>query len=424
MKKTLQNLFRNFYPRRGRPDGKEFLRQKLESLYLEPGQNTRTSAMSSLAGPDGGTGEATFQFQDGLRSLPVPSLDQTLAKYLDSVRPHVTEAELQATEAIAERFRTGIGQQLQEKLLEIGRRQRNWVERFWEPYAYLDLRVPILPFVNFGGPGPLVNSVWPAEGGTQLERAALFVWMRTRHWLRMRRQEVKAQTQCRHGFSASLEARPADSCVTSRDPPGRLDHSPPSETTRDIMGSRPAATYETATTRKFYHGRTETVRSCTVEGIEWCRSMLDGATTPFETKLSLLRRAREKQAKLMREAMNGEGCDRHLFGLYCLAMEEGLPIPQLYTDPSWSKSGGGGNFTLSTSWVGYTTVSGGVGPMCSNGYGCFYRTNDEKFVFYISRFTADADTSCSQFYDSLKRALRDQLDLWQAASAEGVTAKL
>jgi len=38
---------------------------------------------------------------------------------------------------------------------------------------------------------------------------------------------------------------------------------------------RPAPTYETASTRKFYHGRTETVRSCTVEAVEWCTSMLD-----------------------------------------------------------------------------------------------------------------------------------------------------
>jgi carnitine O-octanoyltransferase len=28
-------------------------------------------------------------------------------------------------------------------------------------------------------------------------------------------------------------------------------------------------------TRYFYHGRTETVRSCTVEAIKWCQSMQD-----------------------------------------------------------------------------------------------------------------------------------------------------
>ena len=35
-------------------------------------------------------------------------------------------------------------------------------------------------------------------------------------------------------------------------------------------------------------------------------------------------------------------------------------------------SGGGGNFELSTSFVGYTPVFGGVGAMTNDGYGCFY----------------------------------------------------
>ena len=42
-----------------------------------------------------------------------------------------------------------------------------------------------------------------------------------------------------------------------------------------FLYSRPAPTYETASIRKFYHGRTETVRSCTVEVVEWCKAMLD-----------------------------------------------------------------------------------------------------------------------------------------------------
>lgn len=38
---------------------------------------------------------------------------------------------------------------------------------------------------------------------------------------------------------------------------------------------RPGCCYETAMTRRFYHGRTETIRPCTVEALEWCKSMLD-----------------------------------------------------------------------------------------------------------------------------------------------------
>ena len=35
-------------------------------------------------------------------------------------------------------------------------------------------------------------------------------------------------------------------------------------------------------------------------------------------------------------------------------------------------SGGGANFIISTSFVGYSAGHGGVAPMCPHGYGCFY----------------------------------------------------
>jgi hypothetical protein len=45
-----------------------------------------------------------------------------------------------------------------------------------------------------------------------------------------------------------------------------------------IFVSRPAPTYETATTREFYRGRTETLRSCTSETVEWIKAMLSPDT--------------------------------------------------------------------------------------------------------------------------------------------------
>lgn len=40
-------------------------------------------------------------------------------------------------------------------------------------------------------------------------------------------------------------------------------------------------------------------------------------------------------------------------------------------------SGGGGNFDLSTSFVGYTPVFGGVAAMTNDGYGSFYHMEDK-----------------------------------------------
>lgn len=70
---------------------------------------------------------ATFSFDDNLPSLPVPHLDNTLKKYLDSVYPFLTELEFQQTTKIVEDFRNGIGKVLQFHLMERAKNHRNWV---------------------------------------------------------------------------------------------------------------------------------------------------------------------------------------------------------------------------------------------------------------------------------------------------------
>lgn len=41
-------------------------------------------------------------------------------------------------------------------------------------------------------------------------------------------------------------------------------------------------------------------------------------------------------------------------------------------------SGGGGNFVLSTSLVGYTRIAGAIVPMVKHGYGIVYRIRDDR----------------------------------------------
>jgi len=45
----------------------------------------------------------------------------------------------------------------------------------------------------------------------------------------------------------------------------------------------------------------------------------------------------DRNDELMKEARHNQGCDRHLFGLYCVALESGLPIPELFSDPAYVK---------------------------------------------------------------------------------------
>ncbi|XP_046550844.1 peroxisomal carnitine O-octanoyltransferase-like [Haliotis rubra] len=97
---------------------------------------------------------------------------------------------------------------------------------------------------------------------------------------------------------------------------------------------KPAPMYETATTRRFYHARTETMRSCTVEAIDWCKSMVDPRVSS-QKRIQLFLRAVSRHQQLMGESQEMNGCDRHLFGLYMTAKEEGLPMPDIFTDATF-----------------------------------------------------------------------------------------
>jgi hypothetical protein len=56
------------------------------------------------------------------------------------------------------------------------------LESWWEEFAYLRTREPHIPFVNFAGPGPYIDSYWPPQDGTQLERGSLALWFTLKYW--------------------------------------------------------------------------------------------------------------------------------------------------------------------------------------------------------------------------------------------------
>jgi len=68
-------------------------------------------------------------------------------------------------------------------------------------------------------------------------------------------------------------------------------------------------------TCRFYHGRTETCRTCTPELVEFCRAAIERKSNSDPHVCSLLKKANDKFIYLMKECKNNRGCDRHLFGL-------------------------------------------------------------------------------------------------------------
>jgi len=143
-----------------------------------------------------------------------------------------------------------------------------------------------------------------------------------------------------------------------------------------------------------------------VEATEWCKAMFD-ENSGNSTKMRLFREACRKHIELMKEAVDGQGIDRHLLGLQLIAASEGLPTPAIFTDKAWTASGGGGNFVLSTSCVGFSRIIGGCPAMVKDGYGAFYSIEDNKINFVLATFKNSDVTDLDKWRDSLEESFRD-----------------
>ena len=96
-----------------------------------------------------------------------------------------------------------------------------------------------------------------------------------------------------------------------------------------IVGQR--CTYESATTRRFFKGRTEVIRVVTSESDAFVQAMLakDGADdAAVEKRKALFERAAKVHVANAQAAGRGEGVDRHLLGERTAA---GNSLPLLLT---------------------------------------------------------------------------------------------
>lgn len=91
---------------------------------------------------------ATFEKDELAIPLPLPQLNDTLDRYYESLLPFGTTKQLQDSRQIIDEFRNGIGIRLQRILEERTITHKNWVERWWEDYAYCTDRTPIFPFAT------------------------------------------------------------------------------------------------------------------------------------------------------------------------------------------------------------------------------------------------------------------------------------
>lgn len=142
--------------------------------------------------------------------------------------------------------------------------------------------------------------------------------------------------------------------------------------------SRP--TYESAQTRKFQRGRTETCRSVSAESIAFVKAMEDPNTSNQE-KVAKLRAALKAHGQYMGQAVNAHGVDRHLFGLKN-SLREGEQKPELFTDPAFSYSS---HWYLSTSQLTSEHFDGyGWGQVVNDGFGVAYMIKNNALQFNVA----------------------------------------
>ncbi|KAJ9245331.1 hypothetical protein DTO027B5_1402 [Paecilomyces variotii] len=138
-------------------------------------------------------------------------------------------------------------------------------------------------------------------------------------------------------------------------------------------------TYESASTRKFQQGRTETTRTVSDESVAFCKAHAD-PEVPREEVVKRFRAALAAHTKYTLDASDGRGVDRHLFGLKKL-LREGEKLPELYQDPAFSYSS---SWFISSSQLSSEYFNGyGWSQVIDDGFGIAYMINENSLQFNI-----------------------------------------
>eukprot|EP00127_Corallochytrium_limacisporum_P004087 Clim_evm32s157 gene=Clim_evmTU32s157 len=168
---------------------------------------------------------------------------------------------------------------------------------------------------------------------------------------------------------------------------------------RRMYGHTPA-TYESCSTAAFRGGRTETVRSATMEGVALANAINNKSASPAQI-LDTLKAASAKHGKLTTEAATGVGCDRHLFALRHMAEEHGVPTPAIFEDPLYARMN---HIIVSTSTlVDPALQMGGFGAVTPDGYGVGYQVQNDFIGVNVTSY----GQRNPEFVGHIVQALRD-----------------
>ena len=225
-------------------------------------------------------------------------------------------------------------------------------------------------------------------------------------------------------------------------------------------------TYEPAMTKIFLHGRTEAIRTVTMECLDFVRTFW--GDNPAAQKIDRLRKACQKHTAMTKECAKAQGQDRHLFALQCvwhrgLEAEAGgfgsvassgmmsavesddsrpptatsssgrkgnrrkndrlhttapQSTPAIFIDPGWAKLN---NTILSTSNCGNPSLRHfGFGPTSSEGFGIGYIIKDDS----ISICASSKHRQTKRFMDGIESYLYEVRRLLRSTQRESASPKV
>ncbi|XP_066536089.1 choline O-acetyltransferase [Hoplias malabaricus] len=180
---------------------------------------------------------------------------------------------------------------------------------------------------------------------------------------------------------------------------------------------RPVPTYESASIRRFQHGRVDNIRSSTAEALAFVKAMTDKNSSLTEPeKMEKLWDAIKAQTNYTILAITGMAIDNHLLGLREIAKELNLEKPEIFTDETYIISN---QFILSTSQVPTTVeMFCCYGPVVPNGYGACYNPQSDHIIFCVSSFRDSPETSSDMFVKALVECLGEMQDLCQKRNTQ------
>eukprot|EP00735_Rhodelphis_limneticus_P015229 TRINITY_DN941_c0_g1::TRINITY_DN941_c0_g1_i1::g.16077::m.16077 TRINITY_DN941_c0_g1::TRINITY_DN941_c0_g1_i1::g.16077 ORF type:complete len:620 (-),score=182.66,sp/P80235/CACM_YEAST/32.77/5e-89,Carn_acyltransf/PF00755.15/3.4e-150 TRINITY_DN941_c0_g1_i1:397-2223(-) len=165
--------------------------------------------------------------------------------------------------------------------------------------------------------------------------------------------------------------------------------------------------YESSLTKQFKHGRTEAIRSTSMQAKAFAE-LFDSVSADRGSKVQAIRDAVKAHNVYSNDCKNGKGVDRHFYALYMMARELEQPVPHLFEDAGWKRLT---HSVLSTSNCGTDDFHlFGFGPVAQDGFGIGYMIKNHNMHFDVTSFHRQTEefkeavaVSMNDMYHMLKK---------------------